>query len=211
MASRISNQSRHSKSKSADSASSEDEFNASMARDSSTGFVQAGKKSVLNDLKHDPAALVAHKSSTKVTPEIVDPSFRFRNQVSDPTKQNENSADTALPPGWILKESRSYPGRFYYFNNFTGESTWNQPEAIHPNPGEIRVFQILFKHSKSLRPIDQKGNPISRSLQETREFGNGINFFILTFSGASKNHFWSIIFCGCSKKLFFLYICSSRW
>lgn len=44
-----------------------------------------------------------------------------------------------LPEGWILKESRSQPSCFYYFNHFTGECSWHPPgieEENLPDGGE---------------------------------------------------------------------------
>ena len=34
-----------------------------------------------------------------------------------------------LPPGWSKVESRSKPGRFYWFNENTGETSWKFPGA----------------------------------------------------------------------------------
>ena len=34
-----------------------------------------------------------------------------------------------LPPGWILRRSRSQPGTVYFYNQETGESTWEEPAA----------------------------------------------------------------------------------
>lgn len=35
-----------------------------------------------------------------------------------------------LPQGWILRHSRSQPGTVYFYNQETGESTWEQPAAF---------------------------------------------------------------------------------
>jgi len=35
-----------------------------------------------------------------------------------------------LPPGWLLKESRSQPGIFYYYHQETGISTWDPPAEM---------------------------------------------------------------------------------
>jgi len=35
-----------------------------------------------------------------------------------------------LPPGWILRHSRSQPGTVYFYNQETGESSWEQPAAV---------------------------------------------------------------------------------
>ena len=56
----------------------------------------------------------------------------------------------SLPPGWSKVESRSKPGKFYWFNENTGETSWKFPQAAKP---------------KSARPLPQvpdnrnTGNP----------------------------------------------------
>jgi hypothetical protein len=32
-----------------------------------------------------------------------------------------------LPNGWVVCPSKSYPDRVYYFNVFTGRSSWEKP------------------------------------------------------------------------------------
>lgn len=41
------------------------------------------------------------------------------------------STPERLPDGWIRKESRSRPNRFYYFNTKTGKTQWEQPADTH--------------------------------------------------------------------------------
>ena len=35
-----------------------------------------------------------------------------------------------LPFGWVVKQSKSYPDRVYYFNINSGASTWEFPDLI---------------------------------------------------------------------------------
>ncbi|KAK3088725.1 hypothetical protein FSP39_023048 [Pinctada imbricata] len=35
-----------------------------------------------------------------------------------------------LPHGWIVKQSKTYPDRVYYFNVHTGSSTWEVPALL---------------------------------------------------------------------------------
>ena len=35
-----------------------------------------------------------------------------------------------LPFGWVVKQSKSYPDRVYYFNVNSGASTWEFPDLI---------------------------------------------------------------------------------
>lgn len=39
-----------------------------------------------------------------------------------------------LPPGWVLKESRSNPEYYYYFHQETGECSWTPPFALNTAP-----------------------------------------------------------------------------
>lgn len=76
-----------------------------------------------------------------------------------------------LPPGWVEKESRSRPGRFYYFNLKTGDTVWTFPTDAAKSPPqkrarskhgdssskrrkgeEVQCFHILAKHTTSRNP-----------------------------------------------------------
>jgi peptidyl-prolyl cis-trans isomerase NIMA-interacting 1 len=62
-----------------------------------------------------------------------------------------------LPPGWVAKESKSHPGKTFYFNSATGESVWEPPTApaaaaSSSAPTEVRASHILCKHAGSRRP-----------------------------------------------------------
>jgi len=35
-----------------------------------------------------------------------------------------------LPYGWVVKQSKSYPDRVYYFNVNTGSSSWEFPDLL---------------------------------------------------------------------------------
>ena len=36
-----------------------------------------------------------------------------------------------LPRDWVVKESRTFPGKFYYANLFTHETRWSHPDHLH--------------------------------------------------------------------------------
>ena len=42
--------------------------------------------------------------------------------------QPSSKKKTSLPCGWIMRESRRHRGKFYYFNETTGESSWTLPK-----------------------------------------------------------------------------------
>ncbi|XP_022099195.1 transcriptional protein SWT1-like [Acanthaster planci] len=44
----------------------------------------------------------------------------------------------ALPEGWIVKQSTTYPDRVYFFNVRTGATTWNAPEFLSSDSGSRR-------------------------------------------------------------------------
>lgn len=52
-----------------------------------------------------------------------------------------------LPPGWLKRESKSYPGKFYYFHKTTGRTTWLLPTDEKP-------FQIKKTESKESKSSD---------------------------------------------------------
>ncbi|KAK8894292.1 positive regulation of chromatin silencing at rDNA [Tritrichomonas musculus] len=67
-----------------------------------------------------------------------------------------------LPPPWELKESTRYPGRCYYYNPETQESSWLRPRAY---PGEtkwnfippiIYVLHILVKYDEIDHTVQRK-------------------------------------------------------
>ena len=55
-----------------------------------------------------------------------------------------------LPPPWVICESQKYPGRCYYLNTDTHESSWIRPIPYPGNPMDwpaaIYVLHILIKH-----------------------------------------------------------------
>ncbi|CAE1274262.1 unnamed protein product [Acanthosepion pharaonis] len=52
-----------------------------------------------------------------------------------------------LPPGWLKRESKSYPGKFYYFHKTTGRTTWLLPTDEEP-------FQIKKTENKKSKSSD---------------------------------------------------------
>merc|ERR1711916_110598 len=66
-----------------------------------------------------------------------------------------------LPPGWIKKESTSHPGKFYYFNTHTQESSWEKPSNM-----SMRCSHLLVKHADSRRPASWKSPSITRTKEE---------------------------------------------
>lgn len=68
-----------------------------------------------------------------------------------------------LPKYWEIRECKDYPGRCYFYNPITNESTWVRPGD--PNPKMIYVAQILIKTEKSIKP-ETKNGPVTRTVEE---------------------------------------------
>eukprot|EP01031_Cornospumella_fuschlensis_P038778 gene38778-47154_t len=76
---------------------------------------------------------------------------------------------SSLPSGWVKKESSRHPGKMYYFNEQTGESTWDPPTvAAAVQADQVQAFHILRKHSGSRRPASWRNPNITQSLAEAQ-------------------------------------------
>jgi hypothetical protein len=76
----------------------------------------------------------------------------------------------SLPPPWEIRESSKYPGRCYYFNNETQESSWFRPMAYPGNPTDIWPPALFALHI--LVKYDLCDNPdplITRTREEAHE------------------------------------------
>ncbi|OHT07613.1 Peptidyl-prolyl cis-trans isomerase pin1 [Tritrichomonas foetus] len=79
---------------------------------------------------------------------------------------------------WVLRESKDYPGRVYYYNKSTHESTWIRPTP-YPHiskqnlpvnwPPLVYVSHILVKHKDSSNLDVWKKKPITRTKEEAKE------------------------------------------
>lgn len=95
--------------------------------------------------------------------------------------------DSALPAPWKRAESKSHPGKFYYFNKTTGEKSWVRPEEpassrkrpVEPDaegPSRKRVnaddsapchaLHLLVKHAGSRNPTSWRDSKITISKDE---------------------------------------------
>lgn len=45
------------------------------------------------------------------------------------SENNTCEVVTAVGNSWVLRRSKTYSGRVYYFNTLTGEAVWNLSEA----------------------------------------------------------------------------------
>lgn len=74
----------------------------------------------------------------------------------------------SLPEGWIQKESKSHPGKPYYYNTVTKETQWTIPTspAVGGNSDQVQALHILKKHRGSRRPASWRNDNITQSKEE---------------------------------------------
>jgi hypothetical protein len=72
-----------------------------------------------------------------------------------------------LPAGWEARECKDYPGRCYYYNSLTNQSTWVRPSASPPP--FIYLSHIAVKHSRSRTPRGRGNAQVTRSTDSARE------------------------------------------
>lgn len=70
-----------------------------------------------------------------------------------------------LPKYWEIRECKDYPGRCYFYNSLSGDSTWVRPVYPTPKNTMIYVSQILIKTEKSRKP-ETKNGPVTRTVEE---------------------------------------------
>lgn len=78
----------------------------------------------------------------------------------------QQNPPTPLPPGWLMKESRSHPNAYYFYNQDTGESTWNPPASMlreeeGTNEQEIRQEEekLFLESLPSTNHLEQHPQP----------------------------------------------------
>lgn len=80
-----------------------------------------------------------------------------------------SDSSTALPESWELREAKDYPGRCYYYNRMTKESTWIHPSRDSSKISRPQHFRmILIKHRHSTNPYGRDNARIERTRDEAR-------------------------------------------
>ena len=51
--------------------------------------------------------------------------------------KESSKAEQPLPPGWEKKESSQYPGKSFYYNQATNETTWERPTSLPAAPPSV--------------------------------------------------------------------------
>ena len=78
-------------------------------------------------------------------------------------------APAPLPSGWLLKESVSNPFHFFYYNQFSGESTWSKP------PDEVvAVHNDINENSTESETAAKVGDKRSAGDQASKCFGHNL-------------------------------------
>ena len=87
-----------------------------------------------------------------------------------------SKSEPELPSGWRMQSSSSKPGKHYYVNIYTQDTTWERPTTPAPKkrssgeedsapaakkarsePKEVRCRHLLLKHSGSRKPQTWRG------------------------------------------------------
>ena len=72
---------------------------------------------------------------------------------SEAYTQSSSRKKTSLPSGWIKRESRRHRGKFYYFNENTGESSWTLPKdscVVCITDAWLLIFLFFYRSIKKL-------------------------------------------------------------
>ena len=81
-----------------------------------------------------------------------------------------------LPPEWELRECKDYPGRVYYYNVNTHQSTWIRPfpftDPNQPWPPLIYLTQITIQghNSSSLKMLEQLRHDLEKGSVKLGDF-----------------------------------------
>ena len=80
--------------------------------------------------------------------------------------QRENA--DSLPPGWLKIESRSHPGKFYYVNEKTKQTTWTFPAAVETVTAQFGAGMLGF----ALKEVEGQFTAEVDSFQSVRTCNN---------------------------------------
>ncbi|KAG7373244.1 parvulin-like peptidyl-prolyl isomerase [Nitzschia inconspicua] len=97
------------------------------------------------------AAAVADAVAAFTTAGPLPPTTSTTTMLSPPQQQQPPT----LPPGWILKESMSNPGYFYYYHMDTGISTWDPPVMVVDQLNVQETLDALQPPSEQLHQHQQ--------------------------------------------------------
>lgn len=56
----------------------------------------------------------------------------------------KNSINSSMNSGWILCPSKTFPGKFYYFNVINGEAAWSIDDAEVNMTSNLVVIPTFF-------------------------------------------------------------------
>ena len=78
-------------------------------------------------------------------------------------------SNSDLPAGWVMKESKSHPGHFYYFHAESGKSVWEKPQVQSNILTQVTCSHLLVKHQESRRPASHRDPQGIEIQQRTKE------------------------------------------
>lgn len=77
-----------------------------------------------------------------------------------------------LPPGWILKASRSQPNYYYYYNLSTGVSSWQPPVVEEERrPPAVEATSVSKTSQSKKRPVEHV-SPSTKPVAASASIGN---------------------------------------
>ncbi|KAF8774299.1 hypothetical protein HNY73_016865 [Argiope bruennichi] len=88
---------------------------------------------------------------------------------------DDTATKGSLPDGWIVKVSKNFPDRVYYFNIYTGSSTWECPKLDPPGSNKIKKMKslnILNKQASS-------GHTVAHTEAKSPDLSSKIKAFLL--------------------------------
>jgi hypothetical protein len=91
---------------------------------------------------------------------------------------------------WELHECKDYPGRAYYYNNLTRQSTWIHPRSDPPH--QIYLLHFVVKHFGSVNPVGQQFISVTRSQDEAKQKAEALHQIVVEdpsrFSAIASEH-----------------------
>ncbi|KAG6460211.1 transcriptional protein SWT1 [Manduca sexta] len=85
---------------------------------------------------------------------------------------SDNNETLKLPDGWVLCDSKSTPGRKYYFNRKTGKSSWAEPQADGKSSDKYKLKRPKPSNRDRDRDRKRKEEAKKKNLKRKSD-GNG--------------------------------------
>ncbi|XP_069670282.1 uncharacterized protein [Periplaneta americana] len=87
--------------------------------------------------------------------------------MSTVNKDSTSKKKPRLPTGWAVYPSKTYPNRVYYFNSFTGCTTWDKPPVGCDDEEDSDESSDVRRRSSDNSDIESRAASSSSSLRHT--------------------------------------------